>query len=342
MPMGKFTIYNLQFTIKIILLLFSLYIVHCTFYITPAHADWTLDLNPPTTTCSVGCASNTYSSNTDITILCSESPNCQSVTYSRDGGANTTTNGSSVTINTLTSSSISAFSTDNAGNISSSIALTVISAPSFDFSLSNSGNITITPGQNGSNTITVTLQSGTTQSVTSTPPAGPGGSIISLSNNPCTPSCSQSLMITNTGSILPGTYLITVSGSPSDPKPANNSTSFNLIVNAIPNNPPTCSSINGPASLTVGQAGSYTVTASDSDGFISSYLWSSAPAGGTFSSTTAASPTWSASSVNIYNINAIVTDNSGASVACPQKSVNVNSPAWIQTQDGDVHSNTRI
>lgn len=36
--MKKFTFYILQFTIKIILLIFTFYILHSTFYITPVHA----------------------------------------------------------------------------------------------------------------------------------------------------------------------------------------------------------------------------------------------------------------------------------------------------------------
>ena len=99
----------------------------------------------------------------------------------------------------------------------------------FNYSLSNSDNISVTQGGSGSNTITRTLGSGTTQGVTLSVSGLPSGASASFTTNPCSPTCSSTLTITTTGSTPTGTYLITVTGSP-----LNKTTTFNLIVSASP------------------------------------------------------------------------------------------------------------
>src|SRR2546425_3233331 len=71
----------------------------------------------------------------------------------------------------------------------------------FDFSLSPpSNNITVAQGSSGSNTITATLVSGTSQSVTFSATGLPSG--VTASAPSCTPTCSTTLTIKTTSSTL--------------------------------------------------------------------------------------------------------------------------------------------
>src|SRR5262249_2905497 len=58
-------------------------------------------------------------------------------------------------------------------------------AAPFDYSLTNSGNISVSQGGSGSNTITRTLLSGSPQSVNLSASGLPAGATASFSNNPC-------------------------------------------------------------------------------------------------------------------------------------------------------------
>ena len=320
MPMGKFTIYNLQFTIKIILLLFSLYIVHCTFYITPVHADWALDLNAPTTTISPSCSNCTSGSTSTITITCTDSggSSCNRSEYSETGSTGSWTTYSGA-LSRTSNTTIYARGIDNAGNIGpvASQAITFAPTPTFDYSMSNSGNITITPGQIGSNTINMNLLSGTTQSVTLSPTTGPFGSTIAYSVNPCNPTCNpqSNLTVSNTAGVPGGTYPITITGTASGG--LQRTTLFNLIVN-VPdcNDTPSCS----------GSCSALVNTCPPNNGTATSCVYTTHSGG---SCTQVSAPNQPCS---INNCSAGYSCVSGICIA----------PAWIQTQDGDVHSNTRI
>ena len=118
----------------------------------------------------------------------------------------------------------------------------VASSPCFDYSLSNSGNIAVTAGQSGSNTITKTLISGTTQSVGLTVSGLPtGASVSSLTNDPSNPTSSSILTIATTVNVVPTTYTITVTGAPLVGK----TTTFSLIVST----PPTATISASPSSV---------------------------------------------------------------------------------------------
>ena len=105
----------------------------------------------------------------------------------------------------------------------------VVNAPSsFDFSLSNSGGITVTQGSSGSNTITASLLSGSTQPVTLSCTSGlPSGASCSFNPSSDSPTFSSTLTISTTSSTPTGSYPITVNGSPSALAP----TQFTLTVN---------------------------------------------------------------------------------------------------------------
>jgi hypothetical protein len=98
----------------------------------------------------------------------------------------------------------------------------------FDYTLSNNGDITVTQGSSGSNTITRNLVSGTSQAVTLSATGLPSGASATFTNNPCNPTCSSALMISTSASTPAGSFPITVTGSP-----LSRSTSFNLMLNSV-------------------------------------------------------------------------------------------------------------
>lgn len=104
-------------------------------------------------------------------------------------------------------------------------AITV--GPSFNYSLTNSGPITVTAGRSGSTTITATLTSGTTQAVTLSAAGLPTGASASFSPTACNPPCTSTLTISTSATTPAGTYQITVTGSP-----LGRTTMFNLVVTA--------------------------------------------------------------------------------------------------------------
>ena len=110
----------------------------------------------------------------------------------------------------------------------------------FDFSLSNSGGIAVSPGGSGSNTITVTLVSGPAQSVTlsvSGLPSGAtamfdGGSGCGGSTTTCTvtPPIMFTLVITTSSNTPTGQFVISMTGVGGG---LTHTTSFTLTLNAF-------------------------------------------------------------------------------------------------------------
>lgn len=97
--------------------------------------------------------------------------------------------------------------------------------PLFDYVLITSGNISVTRGASGSNTITRILMSGTPAAVSVAASGLPAGTTAAFSNNPCTVPCASTLTITTASTTPDGAFLIIVSGSP-----LNKTATFNLIV----------------------------------------------------------------------------------------------------------------
>ncbi|MEK7576841.1 MAG: hypothetical protein AAB482_04080, partial [Patescibacteria group bacterium] len=125
--------------------------------------------------------------------------------------------------------------------------------PSFNYSLSANDDISIVAGSSGSNTITRTLVAGATQAVTlSVSGLPPGASLGSIASNGCSPTCSG-LLTLNSGTAVPGAYLITVTGAP-----LNRTTTFYLDIM-----PPSFNyslSANDDISIVAGSSGSNTIT----------------------------------------------------------------------------------
>ncbi len=138
--------------------------------------------------------------------------------------------------------------------------ITVTLPPAFDFSLSNSGNVTIQQSATGSNTgyndITATLISGNTEAVSFSSSGLPAGVSGSFNAPSCSPNCATRYSISVTPSAVPGTYPITIRGTASS---LQKTTQFNLIINAVAPQNYTCSP--KPATGTVwNTVSSYTQT----------------------------------------------------------------------------------
>lgn len=99
---------------------------------------------------------------------------------------------------------------------------------SFDFSLSNTGNKSVTAGSSVTNTISAALVSGNTQAVTYSVAGLPSGSTASFSSASCSPTCSSTLTISTSGSTPAGTSAIAVAATSGG---LTRTTSFNLTVN---------------------------------------------------------------------------------------------------------------
>lgn len=136
------------------------------------------------------------------------------------------------------------------GGVTTTFVLHVTAIP-FDYTLSNSGNITADQGSVGSNTVTRTLVSGTTQPVTLAVTGLPAGATATVGNNGCAATCSGTLSISTAFPATPvGTYLITVTDAGNS-----KTTTFNLVVNAQPFDytltPPSAQSMTRNSSISV-------------------------------------------------------------------------------------------
>jgi titin len=104
------------------------------------------------------------------------------------------------------------------------------SAPTFNFSLSNDGNKSVTQGQLIASTITANLSSGSSQAVSFSTAGLPTGTTASYSTSAsCKPTCSRTLNIGTSTATPPGTYTISVTGTSGG---VTKTTTFSLTVNS--------------------------------------------------------------------------------------------------------------
>ena len=100
--------------------------------------------------------------------------------------------------------------------------------PAFDYSLSNSGNISVGQGSSASTTISAGLTSGATQAVSFSASGLPAGATASFSSLSCSPNCSTIITISTASTTPIAVSTITVTASPS-----NKTNSFTLTVNDV-------------------------------------------------------------------------------------------------------------
>jgi len=123
---------------------------------------------------------------------------------------------------------------------------------SFDFSLNNSGDKSVTAGSPVANTISATLTSGSAQAVTFSASALPVGATAAFSPASCNATCSSTLTINTSGSTPAGTPTIMVSATGGG---VTRTSSFNLTVSlptvAAPTISPNGGSFTGSVSVTL-------------------------------------------------------------------------------------------
>jgi Chitobiase/beta-hexosaminidase C-terminal domain len=123
---------------------------------------------------------------------------------------------------------------------------------SFDFSLANAGDKSVTVGSPATNTISATLPSGSAQAVTFFTSGLPAGAAAAFSPASCSATCSSTLTINTTGSTPPGTSAVTVSATGGG---VTRTSSFNLTVSlptvATPTISPNAGSFTGSVSVTL-------------------------------------------------------------------------------------------
>jgi hypothetical protein len=121
--------------------------------------------------------------------------------------------------------------TSIAGSLTKSTAFALaVNAPttSFDFSLSNGGNVSATQGQSTANTITSTLVSGATQSAGFSVSGIPSGATGTFTQTSCAPTCSTTLNISTLSTTPAGNYTVNVTSVAGS---LTKSTAFTLTVN---------------------------------------------------------------------------------------------------------------
>ena len=101
----------------------------------------------------------------------------------------------------------------NNANPSSVASAWFAKTSAFDFSLGNSGNVSVVAGASVSNTINATLASGSTQALSFTVSGLPSGASGSFSSTTCNPSCSTVLSITTSSSTPAGNFPVTVTST---------------------------------------------------------------------------------------------------------------------------------
>ncbi|MCR4334364.1 MAG: hypothetical protein NUV47_01365 [Patescibacteria group bacterium] len=166
----------------------------------------------------INCGSDcteTYTSGTSVTLTASPSSGYD---FSSWSGCSST-NGTSCTVSMTSAKSVTATFTQQ----------------TFNYSLSNNGNISVTAGTSGSNLITVTRTAGLTQPVTVSASGLPTGATATFATNGVNPTSNISLSVSTTGNTPVGTHTITITGTSANTP--NKTTTFSLVVSApaVPN-----------------------------------------------------------------------------------------------------------
>ena len=206
---------------------------------TPSSASWTI--NP-------GNTSGTGSVPASVSVVPSVSGTTYTITPNSTP-AGYDSNPSITNSVTGTGSSVTLFGGE-------SVSFTIIYTKSFNYTLSNGGNVNVQKGgidQFGQTTITksLTAHSGASQAVDLSLGGVPSGVSYSFSNQGCQPDCSSTVTFTVTPQASAGTYPITITGSP-----LSKTTNFNLVVTNSPDMFVSCT--HNPSLPQVGQTVTWT------------------------------------------------------------------------------------
>jgi len=184
-------------------------------------------------------------------------------------------------------------------------------APSFDYNLTNAGNVSVTKtagNATGNTTVFKTLVSGTTQSVDINLSGVPAGVSTSISNKTCSPTCQSVITLTIPDTTPIGTYPITVTGTP-----GNKTTNFNLIVSNPGSISASCSV--SPSPVQVGKPVTWSVNVIGGSGSYT-YAWTGDDLGSPGPTTASFQKTYQ--STGIKSANVVVTDTvSSSTTSCP-------------------------
>ena len=193
----------------------------------------------------------------------------------------------------------------------------VPSSGTFDYALSNNGNVSITKSgssSSGQSVVTASLISNPTQPVTFSALGAPSGVIVSYANQGCLPTCSATITFTVPSSVPVGTYPITVTGSAAG---IVRSTVFNLVISAPAGISATCSASPSPAYI--GQPVTWSANVSGGTPPYS-YAWS----GTNFPGTPTSNPyVISYQTTGAKTASVTVTDGNGVTATCPTASLQI-------------------
>lgn len=156
------------------------------------------------------------------------------------------------------------------GDVASlSITYTPI-APEFDYTLSATPVTVVQGGGSQATLVTETLISGTPQNIYLSLSGLPAGVSATYAPQPCQPNCTTNVGITAEGSVIPGTYLVTVLGSTADGL-FQRTTNFNLTISPASSFTVSCSA--SPSFVLVGQPVTWTANVVGNSGPLT-YAWS--------------------------------------------------------------------
>jgi hypothetical protein len=211
---------------------------------------------PTVATPTINPNSGTYTGSVSVTLQTSTAG--ASIYYTTNGSIPTQSSTLYSGTMTLTNSATVKAKAFKSGYNSSgeAIALFTVNQP-FNFSLSNSGDKSVTAGSSVTNLISAALVSGTTQPVTFSASGLPSGATASFSPNSCSPSCSSTLTISTSGSTPAGSSTITVTASTvtASGSGVTKTTTFNLGVGlptvATPTINPNTGTYTGSVSVTL-------------------------------------------------------------------------------------------
>src|SRR5882762_5557381 len=264
--------------------------------------------SPTTPSGSVSFASNSTGTFTPISASCTLSAAGTAGTASCSVGY---TPGSTAVGHHLITGTYGGDSGHSTSNGSFNLPVTAVP---FDYSLSNSGPVSVTQRSSGTVTVTARLTTGSVQPVTlscvsSSLPAGiTCGSFTVNPVTPTTAGATSVLTISVTSSVTPGPYSFMVTGSPLSATTAATTVSITITSPVIP--PLTVDFSFSPSSPSTGQSVSFTSVVSGGIGPYT-YAWDFGDGG----TSTAANPSRTYSTAGSFTVKLTITDSSSPTLS---------------------------